>query len=103
MNFQLHQQMRCSAKYVRQPSNMTKTFFVESHRNSAKHKFGLSSTHKAEQTFLQNATADDFTENVITAFLSADIPLIKLQNEKIMELFVKMGKGYHRKVLLEKN
>lgn len=69
-----------------------KTFFVESHRNSVKHKFGLSSTHKAEQTFLQNATAADFTENVVTAFLSADIPLKKLQNEKIKELFVKMGK-----------
>src|ERR1043165_6636918 len=75
----------CTVKY-------DKVHFVESHRQSAKHQSGIQLSTKAEQTFIRQDEKSAFVEDVVTAFLAADIPLKKLQNEKIKSLFEKMGK-----------
>lgn len=69
-----------------------KTFFVDSHRRSAKHSSKLSSsTTSARQQQFMNPRATNLAEDVARAFLSADIPLNKLQHPAIRLLFTKMG------------
>ena len=68
-----------------------KRFLVDSHRNTSKHQKALGSRFKnlipqTLQTFLRNSDTD-FVENVTEAFFSADIPLYKLNNMHIKNLF----------------
>lgn len=74
-----------------------KTFFVDSHRSTAKHS---SKAHRpsssttpcpnSQQTFLE-LTTPEFAQKVTKAFLSADIPLNKLEHPAIKDLFKTMG------------
>ena len=71
-----------------------KQFLVDRHRQTAKHQKGLSSpstTSPSPQSFLQ-ISSKNFTERVTRAFLSAEIPLKKLQNKELKELFKDLGK-----------
>ena len=68
-----------------------KRFLVNSHRNTSKHQNALGSRSEnlipqTSQTFLRSSVTD-FVEKVIKAFLSADIPLYKLNNTHIKHLF----------------
>jgi len=73
--------------------NHVKQFFVEAHRNTAKHVRGIiqSSSNSQTQLFLQPAFKSDFTKDVLKAFLSADIPLRKLRNKNLKKLFASIG------------
>ena len=71
-----------------------KQFLVDNHRRTAKHQkqLPLSSTSPPQsQSFIQLGPKD-FTESVTRAFLSADIPLKKLQNKELKQLFKDIGK-----------
>ena len=68
-----------------------KRFLVDSHRNTSKHQKALGGRSEnlipqTSQTFLRSSDTD-FVEKVIKAFLSADIPLYKLNNTHIKNLF----------------
>ena len=72
-----------------------KRFLVDSHRNTSKHQKALGCRSEnliphTSQTFLRNSDTD-FVENVTKAFLSADIPLYKLNNTHIKSLFRDIG------------
>ena len=60
--------------------NHSKHFFVENHRNTTKHKKRVicPSSGKSQQFITVNK--NDFTKNLLKAFLSADIPLWKLRH-----------------------
>ena len=68
-----------------------KRFLVDSHRNTSKHQKALDSRSEnlipqTSQTFLRSSDTN-FVEKVTKAFLSADIPLYKLYNTHIKNLF----------------
>ena len=72
-----------------------KRFLVDSYRNTSKHQKALDS--KSENlippiltTFLRSSNTN-FVEKVTKAFLSADIPLYKLNNTHIKNLFHDIG------------
>ena len=72
-----------------------KRFLVDSHRNTSKHQKALGSRSEnlilqTSQTFLRSSDTD-FVEKVIKAFLSADIPLYKLNFTHIKNLFRDIG------------
>ena len=72
-----------------------KRFLVDSHRNTPKHQKALGSRSEdlipqTSQTFLRSSDTD-FVEKVTKAFLSADIPLYKLNNTHIKNLFRDIG------------
>ena len=70
-----------------------KEFHVQSHRNSSKHSFKLkrlSTSSPITQKFLSSAS--NFTLDVTNAFLAAGIPLHKLENPTIRNLFASMGR-----------
>ena len=72
-----------------------KRFLVDSHRNTSKHQKALcikseSLITQTLQTFLRSSDTD-FDEKIIKAFLSADIPLYKLNNTHIKNLFRGIG------------
>ena len=72
-----------------------KRFLVDSHRNTSKHQKALGSRSEnfiphTSQTFLKSSDTD-FVEKVTKAFLSADIPLYKLNNTHIKNLFREIG------------
>ena len=72
-----------------------KRFRVDSHRNTSKHQkaFGSRSEDlipQTSQTFLRSSDTD-FVEKVTKAFLSADIPLYKLNNTHTKNLFRDIG------------
>ena len=73
----------------------TNAFFVDSHRNTSKHQKALGSRAEhliplTSQTFLRSSDTD-FVGKVTKAFLSADIPLYKLNNTHIKNLFRDIG------------
>ena len=72
----------------------TKRFLVDSHRKTFKHQKALSRSElqmpQTSQTFLRSSDSD-FVEKVTKAFLSADIPLYKLNNKHIKNLFSDIG------------
>ena len=76
--------------------NCEKRFRVTKHRESAKHKRFLhvlpSTTTTTKQLFLPQ-TKKDFKTKLVEAFLAADIPLKKLQNSHIRELFTNLGQA----------
>ena len=70
-------------------------FLVDSHRNTSKHQKALGSRFEnlilqAWQTFLRSSDTD-FVEKVIKALLFAAIPLYKLNNTHIKNLFRDIG------------
>ena len=72
-----------------------KRFLVDSHQNTSKHQKALSSRSEnlipqTSQTFLRSSDTD-FVEKVTKAFLSADIPLYKLNSTHIKNLFRDIG------------
>ena len=72
-----------------------KRFLVDSHRYTSKHQKALGSRSEnlipqSSQTFLRSSDTD-FVEKVTKAFLSADIPLYKLNNTHIKNLFRDIG------------
>ena len=72
-----------------------KRFLVDSHRNTSKHQKALGSRSEnliplTSQTFLRSSD-NDFVEKVTKAFLSIDIPLYKLNNTHIKNLFRDIG------------
>ena len=70
-----------------------KKFFVESHRKSKQHQRKLETKSKSQskQIFLQLDQVN-FKEQVVSSFLSADIPLHKLNHPSLKFLLVTMGK-----------
>lgn len=75
-----------------QTVNCEKRFRVESHRNSVKHRklLSIAADTKKSQTFFP-FVKKEFTGKLVQAFLSADIPLHKLQNPLICQLFTDLG------------
>ena len=72
-----------------------KRFLVDFHRNTSKHQKALGSRSEdpipqTSQTVLRSSDTD-FVEKVTKAFLSADIPLYKLNNTHIKNLFCDIG------------
>ena len=72
-----------------------KRFLVDSHRNTSKHQKALGSRSEnfitqTSQTFFRSSDTD-FVEKVNKAFSSADIPLYKLNNTHIKNLFRDIG------------
>ena len=72
-----------------------KRFLVDSLRNTSQHQKALGSRSEnlipqTSQTFLKSSDTD-FVEKVTKAFLSADIPLYKLNNTHIKNLFRDIG------------
>ena len=72
-----------------------KRFLVDSHRNTSKHQKALGSRSEnlifhTSQTFLRSSDTE-FVEKVTKAYLSADIPLYKLNNTHIKNLFRDIG------------
>ena len=58
-----------------------KRFHVEQHRQTAKHQMKVEPEQQQasnSQSFLLPQSQKDFTKQVVTAFLEADIPLYKL-------------------------
>lgn len=76
--------------------NHSKSFFVESHRCTKKHKLKPPSSSSSISNSLQQTLilfpGKSFTDTVIHAFLSADIPLFKLNNPSLKALFSSFGK-----------
>ena len=73
-----------------------KRFLVDSHRNTSKHQKALGSRSEnlipqTSQTFLRSSDID-FVEKVTKAFLFTDIPLYKLNNTYIKNLFRDIGR-----------
>ena len=72
-----------------------KRFLGDSHRNTWKHQKALGSRSEnlipqTSQTFIRSSDTD-FVEKVTKAFLSADMPLYKLNNTHIKNLFRGIG------------
>lgn len=68
-----------------------KTFHVDRHRASSKHQSSItqqsSSATSSIQSFISAPDQNDFSSRVTKAFLSADIPLHKLRNPELRNLF----------------
>ena len=76
-------------------NNFIKRFLVDSHRNTSKHQKALDSRSEnliplTWKSFLRSSDTD-FVQKVTKAFLSADIPLYKLNNTHIKNLFRDIG------------
>jgi len=71
-----------------------KRFPVDSHQKMSKHQKALSRSElqmpQSLQTFLRSSNSD-FVEKVTKAFLSANIPLYKLNNKHVKNLFSDIG------------
>ena len=72
-----------------------KHFLVDSHRNTSKYQNALGSRSEnlipqTLQTLLRSSDTN-FVEKVTKAFLSADIPLYKLNNTHVKNLFRDIG------------
>ena len=82
-----------------------KRFLVDSHRNTSKHQKALRSRSEnliplTSQTFSRSSDTD-FVEKVTKAFLSADIPLYKLNNTHLETFFVTSVTDCHLKLLVD--
>lgn len=66
-----------------------KTFFIDQHRNTDKHKSILN--YKNVMPIENFCTKNEFSNDIVKAFLAADIPLWKLRNLAIRRLFRTMG------------
>ena len=78
-----------------------KRFVIDSHQNTSKHQKAFGSRFedlipKTSQTFLRSSDTD-FVEKVTKAFLSADIPLYKLNIRILKTSFVTLVTDCHLK------
>ena len=69
----------------------SKKFFVESHQKSKQHQRKAKSKSQGKETFLELDQVN-FKEQVVSSFLSADIPHHKLNHPSVKSLFATMGK-----------
>lgn len=76
-----------------------RAIFVKSHRETAKHRLNSRQSTPSSastmgptsrQTFLA-PTSDDMSSKIVHAFLSANIPLHKLRNQHLNDLFTELG------------
>ncbi len=71
-----------------------KPFLVDSHPKTSKHQKALNRSElqmpQSSQTFLRSSNSD-FVEKVTKALLSANIPLYKLNNKHVKNLFSDIG------------
>jgi len=71
-----------------------KRFLAYIHRKTSKHQKALSKSElqmpQSSQTFLRSSNSD-FVEKVSKAFLSANIPLYKVNNKHVKNLFSDVG------------
>ena len=86
--------MRAKSSKQRCPA-LCKRFLVDSHRNTSNHQKPFDSRSEeliphTSQTLLRSS-GTDFVKKVTKAFLSADIPLYKLNNTHIKNLFCDTG------------
>ena len=69
---------------------VTNVFFVDGHWKTSKHQKTLGKSKlqmpQTSQTFLRSSNSN-FVEKITKAFLSADIPLYKLNNKHVKNLF----------------
>ena len=74
--------------------NCEKRFRVNRHRESTKHKRPMlsSTTATTKQLFLPQPKKE-FKAKLVETFLAANIPLKKLQNSRIRELFTDLGQA----------
>lgn len=74
--------------------NASKRYFVDSHRASSKHQLKLKTKSASQPTIAEAihsvSKKADFYDDVTKAFLSADIPLEKLNNPQLRSLFENM-------------
>ena len=70
-----------------QDVNCDKRFSIGRHRNSVKHEKLQESGKKKQTTLLCPTSEMNFGEQLVDAWMSADIPLYKLRNEPIVKLF----------------
>ena len=69
-----------------------KRHYVDVQRQSKQHqKSACSSSSISRQTFLPSPSSTTFTDQVVKAFLVADIPLHKLRNSEMIKLFYSIG------------
>jgi len=80
------------------PVNATTTFLVDQHLSRDKHKnnLKLKETHliNTKQTLISNINVDNFYEDIFQAFISANIPLFKLQNLSLCDFLQKYTKRH---------
>ena len=84
---------RLAMQPLRRVSQMRQKVFVESHRKSKQHQRKLETKSKSQskQTFLQLDQVN-FKEQAVSSFLTADIPLHKLNHPSLKSRFATMGK-----------
>ena len=69
-----------------------KRHYVDVHHQSKQHqKSACLSSSISRQTFLPPPSSTTFTDQVVKAFLAADIPLYKLRNSEMIKLFYSIG------------
>ena len=78
----------------------SKKFFVDSHRQTAKHQKRLSQKPKGSQSFLKFCS-QDFATKVTEVFLSADVPLYKSNNPEPKKLLQVWDNLFHLKLAAE--
>ena len=79
-----------------------KRHYVDVHRQSKQHqKSACSSSSISRETFLPPPSSTTFTNQVVKAFLAADIPLYKLRNSEIIKLFYSIGNRCHQRLPVE--
>lgn len=91
--FQLSPTNELFCKTCEVPVNCDRRSSVLKHRDTARHTKISAQSSSASQLFLSCATGihKDFTNKVVSAFLSANIPLYKVNNEKLRALFSDIG------------
>ena len=72
--------------------NCEKNFFVASHRNSLKHDKLLKPQNQSTLALYEAPTEGSWAYQVTRAFMQADIPLYKIHQQSIKELFTSMNK-----------
>lgn len=74
------------------PVNCEKKFFVNSHRESKKHKDLMIKPNQCKLVNFEKPTEDSWAYQVTKAFLEADIPLQKIHSESLNKLFSSMNR-----------
>ena len=85
---------------------LQKRFLVENHQNTSKHQKALGSRFQllisySSQTILRTINTD-FVKKVTTAFLFSNIPLYKLNNKHIKNLFHNTGHSLPSEIICRK-
>ncbi|MEN2500097.1 MAG: hypothetical protein MHMPM18_004265 [Marteilia pararefringens] len=85
-----HKNLYC--KYCNVTVKCDKHYYVEAHRSTKKHSNFIENSPKQPKLTNKNKNESSAsTERVTKAFLSANIPLKKMQNKDLKDLFLSMG------------